>query len=57
MFKGCEKIISIDFIIFNTQNITNMKYMFYECKNLKKISDLVPFDTKKVNNMSGLFNS
>ena len=37
MFSGCEKIKKINFVSFNTTYITNMEYMFYECKNLKNI--------------------
>ena len=54
IFKGCEKIISINFINFNTQNITSMKNMFYECENLKEINFL-NFDIKNVKDMSFIF--
>ena len=35
MFSGCDKINTIDFINFNKCNITDMRYMFKNCKNLK----------------------
>ena len=41
MFVGCDKIININFISFIIKNKINMKYMFYECKNLKQINILI----------------
>ena len=38
MFSGCENIIDINFISFNTEYITNMEYMFYELLNLISIN-------------------
>ena len=29
MFCGCYSLISLDLSNFNTQNLTNMKFMFY----------------------------
>ena len=38
MFAGCENIININFISFNTKFVENMKFMFYGCKNIKNIN-------------------
>ena len=38
MFAGCQKIINIDLIKFNTNYVKNMRYMFYGCENLKNIN-------------------
>ena len=38
MFAGCENIISINFTSFNTKKIESMKYMFYNCINLKYLN-------------------
>jgi len=54
MFAGCEKIIDIDFVYFNTNDIANMKYMFHRCKNLKALN-LFGFNTKYVKDMSDMF--
>ena len=54
MFSGCENIININFIHFNTENITTMKGMFSYCKNLKNIN-LFAFNTKNVIDMSYMF--
>ena len=54
MFVGCHHITYIDFISFNTKDITDMKYMFYNCANLKDLN-LSPFNTKNVVNMSRMF--
>jgi len=42
-------------LIFNS-NITNISWMFYECKNLINI-DLSSFDTKNVNDMNHMFSN
>ena len=36
MFRGCNSLIAIDLSNFNTQNVTNMSYMFSDCNSLKK---------------------
>ena len=54
MFAGCENIIKIDFINFNSKNVINMKYMFSGCINLKYL-DLSKFNTENVTNMEGMF--
>ena len=54
MFKECDKIIDIDFINFNTQNVINMESMFYNCKNLKNIK-IFYIDTENVKDMSFMF--
>ena len=53
MFSDCYKLTEIDFTSFNTQNISDMSYMFNSCSitNL----DLSNFDTQNVENMSHMF--
>jgi len=36
MFCECKSLTKIDLSNFNTQNVTNMKCMFYGCKSLNK---------------------
>ena len=36
MFCGCESLININLSNFNTQNVTNMSCIFYDCSSLKK---------------------
>ena len=36
MFYECSSLNSIYLSNFNTNNVTNMRDMFYGCKNLKK---------------------
>ena len=38
IFADCKKITDINFINFNTKNITNMSNMFFGCKNPKKLN-------------------
>ena len=54
MFAGCDNIIKLNFISFNTFFVKNMKYMFYGCTNLKEIN-LLSFDTTNVIDMSYMF--
>ena len=54
-FGGCsglEKITGLDNL--NTANVTDMEYMFRECKNLSSL-DLSKFNTANVKNMSSMF--
>ena len=56
-FIGCSNIISLDVSNFNTSNVTDMSYMFNECKNLKEIKGINKFNTNKVTNMRTMFQS
>ena len=38
MFSGCNSLTNIDLSNFNTQNVTNMSYMFYKCSSLTNIN-------------------
>ena len=53
MFSNCKNIEYINLLDFNTDNIINMQYMFYEC-NIKEI-DLISLNTKNVKNMNNMF--
>ena len=55
MFSGCENIKYIHFSNYNTTNINNMSYMFYNCKTLNSLSDISKWNTSNVNNMSYMF--
>ena len=54
MFYECYNIREINFLSFDTKNVTEMSGMFYRCKNLKKLN-LSTFDTKNVTNMCCMF--
>ena len=55
MFSGCKSLKEINLSNFNTNNVTNMSYMFWECSSLKEIN-LSNFNTDNVTNMSNMFN-
>ncbi len=59
MFSGCSNLTSIVWKgnsgTMSTPALTNMRYMFYNCKNITKI-DLSGFNTSNVTDMSALFN-
>ena len=50
--KNLEKITGLEYL--NTEKVTDMQKMFYNCKNLSSL-DLSNFNTEKVTNMSGMF--
>ena len=37
MFEGCKALKSLDLSNFNTQNVTDMSWMFYNCESLTTI--------------------
>ena len=54
MFYDCRSLTSIDLTMFDTRNVTNMRYLFGGCKNLEKL-DLSKFNTQKLENASYMF--
>ena len=55
-FKGCSNLTTIEGIeYFNTENVTNMRYMFDLCRSLKSL-DLTNFNTENVTDMYYMFN-
>ncbi len=56
MFAYYENVKKIEFnSCFDTSNVTNMAYMFYDCKSLTSL-DISNFNTSKVTDMQGMFN-
>ena len=54
-FKGCFNLTTIEGIeYFNTENVTNMRYMFDGCWSLKSL-DLTNFNTENVTDMYSMF--
>ena len=55
LFYNCINLISIDFFTnFNTENVSDMSNMFWECNELKDI-DLSSFNTRNVFQMNAMF--
>ena len=54
LFKDLKKLTTIDFAVFKTNNVTNMRYMFYNCSALTSL-DVGGFNTSKVTNMRSMF--
>ena len=54
MFLICKKIKSINFVYFDTKNVTDMSNMFDGCLRLQNLN-LSKFNTEKVNNMKFMF--
>ena len=54
LFKGCSKIISIDFYDYNTSLMYNISHMFDSCISLTEIKDFYPINAE---DMSYLFNN
>ena len=56
-FSGCSNLTEIkDIQNLNTSIVTDMAYMFDDCKNLKSL-DLSSFNTNNVSDMSSMFNN
>ena len=56
-FRDCTGLNEITGLKYlNTAEVTDMSFMFWNCKNLSLL-DLTNFNTTKVENMSGMFHS
>ena len=56
-FRDCTGLNEITGLKYlNTAEVTDMSYMFWNCRNLSSL-DLTNFNTAKVENMSGMFHS
>ena len=56
-FRDCTGLNEITGLKYlNTAEVTDMSFMFWNCKNLSSL-DLTNFNTTKVENMSGMFHS
>ena len=54
-FKGRETLESIEGLEYlNTEKVTDMRYMFYDCSELKKL-DVSNFNTENVTDMNSMF--
>lgn len=54
LFNGFTSITSLDLSMFNTEQATSMRAMFYECNSLRTIN-LSSFNTSNVTDMSAMF--
>ena len=55
MFSYCSSLTELDLSKFNTQNVTDMSYMFYNCTNLTNIKFSDNFNTNTVKDMKCMF--
>ena len=53
-FIACDRLIKVDLSNVNTENVTNMNYVFDGCASLTSL-DLSGFDTKNVTDMCWMF--
>ena len=54
-FANCCELIYVDLTNFNSDNLIDISFLFFNCKNLKEIKGLELLNTKNVNNMAGTF--
>ena len=54
MFSDCSSLTSLNLSNFNTNNVTDMRYMFFKCSSLTSLN-LSNFNTNNVNNMEYMF--
>ena len=55
LFNNCTTLKLVDFVSFETDNVTNMKAMFQSCRKLEHLN-FTNFNTSKVTNMVRMFN-
>ena len=55
LFNSCNSLITLDISYFDTHNVTDMRYMFCNCKLLKRIYVSGLWNTEKVNNSEKMF--
>ena len=55
MFQSCFKLEFIDVSSFDTSKVEIMNFMFVDCFKLKGIKGINKLNTKKVTNMTGMF--
>ena len=56
--KDMNEIIKkneLDLSKWNTNNVTNISYLFYECSSLSSLPDISKWNTKNVTDMSWMF--
>ena len=54
LFNNCSTLKTVEFISFETNDVTNMRAMFQYCNKLENL-DLTNLNTSKVTNMNGMF--
>ena len=55
MFQECKELEYLDLSNFNTENVTDMSFMFNQCQRLKEIKGINKFITNKLTNMNAMF--
>ena len=54
MFNKCSSLTTLNLSNFNTNNVTNISFMFCDCSSLTSLN-LSNFNTNNVTNMSWMF--
>ena len=54
LLYGCTSLKELDLSNFNTENVTDMSYMFYNCSSLKKLN-ISNFNINKVKVINYMF--
>ena len=55
MFKGCKNALIINVKNWDTHNIEDMSFMFYNCESVRNLKAVERFNTSKVKNMKAMF--
>ena len=55
MFESCKEFEYLDLSNFDTSNVINMGWMFYDCHNLKEIKGINKFNTYNAIQMNSMF--
>ena len=55
MSAGCKKLVSIDNLNLNTENVTDMAGIFNECEIITSLPDISGWNTSNVTKMNNMF--
>ena len=55
MFQWCSGLISLDLNKWDISNVTNMNYMFNDCRSLTTLESISNWDVSNVTDMSNMF--
>ena len=57
LLNGCQSLVSLpDISNWETNNVTDISYMFCHCSSLSSLPDISKWKTSNVINMRNLFN-
>ena len=56
LFQWCSDLKDLNVENWNTENVTDMSFMFSSCESIEKL-DIISFNTRNVSNICCMFNN